>query len=420
MYLYETLVEKKTTDFYSADIESKVELPLLPAKSLEDGTLNPILTFDFEEGARVMRNEVLSIDQLIKLTDLFATMVKFESDPPRKLNRLAKVLPKIILDFADKSRADDGLRLMGRCIRHAMDSKTSPVINARASIFEHDGEVGLMISHIMQPSFKDKKYETRIAFTKSAIVACACSCTAGADCKKKDHKHVDVHVLPIMHLLVLLLFDGLAEHILIELAARWKSVDDIAEARETMMDAIDTLKLATSTGGAPTVRPSDATISKLLDGFLVGTERPKKTPAPPHPRSLCPLAAQKKFVSYVKKGEDAIANRSKSDSTSSQDHFAEARKQGPYYNHLSDDPESTDYISDKKPEYFREMCMASAWMSALASNDTSHKDPIGYKLLERCCQVATNAQAQAAPKCGHIYPILLLSGMRQEGDQERR
>eukprot|EP00562_Extubocellulus_spinifer_P004368 CAMPEP_0178524518 /NCGR_PEP_ID=MMETSP0696-20121128/29687_1 /TAXON_ID=265572 /ORGANISM="Extubocellulus spinifer, Strain CCMP396" /LENGTH=485 /DNA_ID=CAMNT_0020155861 /DNA_START=142 /DNA_END=1598 /DNA_ORIENTATION=+ len=350
----------------------------------------------------------------------------------------------------------------------------------------------------MQPSFKDGRYDTKVAFTKSAVVACACSCKAGADCKKKDQKHVDVHILPIMHLLVLLLFDGLAEHILIELAARWKSVDDSVEARDTMMDAIETLNLAArSRGGrAPTERSSDATVSKLLDGFLVGTERPKKTPAPPHPRSLCPLAAQKKFVSYVKKGEDAIANISQNDSTLTQDHFAEARKQGPYsakktpapphprslcplaaqkkfvsyvkkgedaianisqndstltqdhfaearkqgpysakktpapphprslcplaaqkkfvsyvkkgedaianisqndstltqdhfaearkqgpyYNRLCNDPKSEDYTSDEKPEYFRAECMVSAWTKFLKSDDKSHEDPVGYKL----------------------------------------
>jgi len=164
MYLYETLEEEKTTDFYSADIQSKVKLPLLPAKSLEDGTINPILAFDFEEGARVLRNELLSIDQIIQLTDLFATMVKFDHSPPEKFDRIAKVLPKIIMDFAGKSRADDGLRLMGRCIRHAMDSKTSPLIAARASIFEHNGEIGLLISHTMQPSFKDGRYDTKVAF----------------------------------------------------------------------------------------------------------------------------------------------------------------------------------------------------------------------------------------------------------------
>lgn len=405
MDLYDLVVAQESTDFYSADISSKVKYPVLPAKSLKDGTINSILGFDFQDGGRVIRSELLSADQRVQLMELFASLLVFNDNPPENLKQYAKVLPKTILGFADGSRADDGYRLMQRCVRHAMDSKTEPIVKAQGEVFEHKGELGIRIRHQMQPSFKEGSYKVDVAFTKSALVACSCTCKAGADCKKCD-KHVDVHVLPVLFLLVLGLYDGLAEHLLVELAEAWNQSDDGIESAEAMMDAIDTLKRAVhgSTGsGAIEPRQEDATVSMLLEESLVGTERRKESPAPPHPRMLRPLASVKKLKSCVKSGEEAISKRMEQASTSEEpllqepaegtateesttssrgeDHFAEARKSSPYHNRLTDDTECTSFVSGEKPKYFRTACLVAALEKELPTEDLAHQDTVGYKLL---------------------------------------
>ena len=420
MDLYDLIVVKDTTDFYSANICSKVKFPLRPATSLDDGTIKSLLRFDFQDGGRMIRSEVLTAAQRVQVTELLARMLVFDDEPPENLKLYANVLPKMVIEFAGGSRADDGYRLMQRCIRHAMDSKTEQIIKARGEVVEHNGEIGMRIQHQMQPSFKEGSYSADVVFTKSAIVACSCTCKAGADCKKCD-KHVDVHILPVLFLLVLGLYDGLAEHFLVELAEAWNQLDDDIESADVMMESIDTLKRAIRGGNSGRYEPRshNATVSKLLEDSLVGTERQKKSPAPPHPRSLCPLAAVRKFKSCIKAGEEAIRKRREQTSTSNdgdtsssacagaddessvvmeepaadsigEDHFAEARKSSPCYNRLTDDAECTRHVSDDKPKYFRIACLVAALEELVPSEDLSHQESVGYKLLIMRSEIESN------------------------------
>ena len=101
--------------------------------------MKSLLGFDFHDGARMTRSEVLTAAQRVQIADLFASLLVFHDDPPENLKKYANVLPKTLLDFANGARADDGYRLMQRCIRHAMDSKTEQIIKARGEIIEHNG-----------------------------------------------------------------------------------------------------------------------------------------------------------------------------------------------------------------------------------------------------------------------------------------
>ena len=58
---------------------------------------------------------------------------------------------------------------------------------------------------------------TRVAFSVDDLVACQCSCRCGAE---KDECILCVHSLALMMDLMLLLFDGLAQNILLELRDR--------------------------------------------------------------------------------------------------------------------------------------------------------------------------------------------------------
>ena len=57
-----------------------------------------------------------------------------------------------------------------------------------------------------------------MAVTSKKIIATRCQCHAGGE---KEERVVCVHNLPLLYQLTLLLDDGLAEHLLVELCSRW-------------------------------------------------------------------------------------------------------------------------------------------------------------------------------------------------------
>jgi hypothetical protein len=65
-------------------------------------------------------------------------------------------------------------------------------------------------------SMKNDVYKTGIVATAKDILCCKCSCKCGSDGKERI---VCVHNLPLLFLLTLLLFEDLAEHMLLEFAA---------------------------------------------------------------------------------------------------------------------------------------------------------------------------------------------------------
>ena len=82
----------------------------------------------------------------------------------------------------------------------------------------------MKIEHKIQPSFRnDTEYKVAVAFTVDDLMAARCGCNAGPS---GHDKHICVHICPLLVLLMLLLFDGLAEHLLVELCSRWTSADD--------------------------------------------------------------------------------------------------------------------------------------------------------------------------------------------------
>ena len=66
-------------------------------------------------------------------------------------------------------------------------------------------------------------YSPEVAITNDSLLYCACSCECGG---RGDERAVCVHVLPLLYKISLLLVDGLAEHILLELNARLTLIPD--------------------------------------------------------------------------------------------------------------------------------------------------------------------------------------------------
>ena len=136
---------------------------------------------------------------------------------------------------------------------------------------------------------KDTEYQVVVAMPKKDLVGAKCECHAGGD---ESERVVCVHTLPIIYQLTMLLDDGLAEHVLIELCSRWNteleaSIKDVHEFRKdieilmrhhgeddlTIMNAMNKL-----------------TIKEMLDSiYATGTQKKKKTPLPPEYKKLRPL-----------------------------------------------------------------------------------------------------------------------------------
>jgi hypothetical protein len=133
------------------------------------------------------------------------------------LRRLYKRIPSIIIDFANRSRLDTGFRLVKRAIRHYDDPETLPIFEAKASVIRYHGEIGFYINHSIKASMKQDVYNVEVSFTMKKIIACKCSCKAGSS---SNEKIICVHILPILLQLGQQVFDGLADHILVEFTSR--------------------------------------------------------------------------------------------------------------------------------------------------------------------------------------------------------
>ena len=292
--LYVSIVEGNSMDSLDCSLLEQVRYPIYPPSALRpnNNTLNFVTRFDFHDGARFIRDEKLSTEQRCGIINLLASLVTFCKD--NDLPKAAEVLPSMISAFAAGARVDSGERLMKRCIRHALDTKTPPIYDAHASIIEHQGEIGMVIHDSIAPSFKDGMYSVTAAFTSSCFLANKCDCKAGADlavlqqhCTESSNaggKHLCVHPLPVLYKLTILLMDGLAEHALVEFASCFTqhhesalSQEEAAQLKESILTLMDASSFVSDSA-------SSKTSHELLEAFTVGTERGKsKLPAPPDP-----------------------------------------------------------------------------------------------------------------------------------------
>jgi len=247
----------------------------------------------------------LQTDILVELSCLFACMVTFSD---RYLNdtmsvplqKVTKALPDIVNKFAEGSRMNKGERLKKRALRHALDPAVAPLdYRGTGTIIQYQEKVGLLLAHTMSPSYhQDVIYHPVAAFTIDDLLAASddSECKAGPTV---SCRHICVHILPLLLLLTLLLFDGLAEHYLVELAERWHQDDENklrAEQKSKMIAALNSLAVASgAVWKQDTVGYSGLascnTVSLLLQQFLVGTERRKSRShgVPPKPAETKPF-----------------------------------------------------------------------------------------------------------------------------------
>ena len=178
----------------------------------------------------------------------------------------------------------------------------------KASLFVHekDKEIGLVLENTIPASMKDSEYKVKLAFTKDELLASKCQCHAGGD---NNQRVVCVHTLPVIYQLTMLLDDGLAEHLLIELCSRWDSeLESLVETNGSLEQMKKDIKLLMRHNGESETKinriMSKHTIHEILQaGYATGTECQKKIPRPPAARKLRPLRV-KNFQSNVSKAKE--------------------------------------------------------------------------------------------------------------------
>ena len=109
-------------------------------------------------------------------------------------------------------------------------------------------------------------------------------------------RHVCIHTIPVIHGLMLELYKGLAEHLLLELNTRVKSQD--IEDVVSLQNDIHFLSIA-----AKKIQKTDS-IYQMLKQFSVGTDYKKSSPGISDPFSLkpfqlCKIVSPVKMVKYI-------------------------------------------------------------------------------------------------------------------------
>ena len=172
----------------------------------------------------------------------------------------------------------------------------------------HQGSIGIQLNAAIPASMNKKVYECGVVATANDILCCQCSCQCGS---KGKEKQVCVHILPLLFLLTILLFEDLAEHMLLELAACmssdiWDQTVWSDDDKEWMKWSIITL--AEAAGEPVGTHNQTHDIKDLLQKFVVGTERRKawkqQIKTPPKPSELRPMH-EMKFESTTKKASSA-------------------------------------------------------------------------------------------------------------------
>ena len=172
-----------------------------------------------------------------------------------------------------------------------MDPRCPALDNRTAKIFKTcNGSIGIYLENNIPASMKACQYEPTVAFTSEGLLSCTCTCKCGGD---HDDRIVCVHILPLIFQLAILLVDGLAENILLELRGRIKATDESEgllggnDATEKMKRSIFLLIAAT---GDTSSFDSSSSIFDLLSHFSVGTENRKKhNIGPPDPNLVGPI-----------------------------------------------------------------------------------------------------------------------------------
>lgn len=322
--MYDAVVQKRI--LLSPEPSKLVKYPLLCTEDIIK--LGVLCTFDMAEGGRFMRDENLSDKQRIELLVLFSKLVRFggsSCDHRGSDKAVYSAVSDILVNWAENSRYDTGYRLLERACRHAHDTKGPELCQATGAVVDYQGKTCLKIDATIRASMKDQVYRTCIVISDCDLVACGCTCPAGS-CGVE--RHVDVHVAALVQKLSLFLFDGLGEHLLIEMAAQWHlDQPELSSSQKwELFEAMGLLKLCGREATEVEAINTNASIKEFLSSFDVLTNKTKEWRAPSLPKKgdkpqgplredlfLSPGKSNANFITRVKK-ESLLLPASASDS----------------------------------------------------------------------------------------------------------
>lgn len=298
MDIYEAYISSPNNIFshHQKYIKEQVIFPIHQSSVLNNETSTGINVFGslkFREGGKFISDKnLVNDDDLPKVLNLISTILEYDDTKlVSKDTVIAKYsnLPTIFHNFAVKSRADSGQRLLKRCARHACDPRTPSLFDESFKLFKsHSGKIGIILTGVIPASMeKETKYNPKIAFTSDTIEACSCDCKAGSDNLERG---LCVHNLPLMLLLFFLLHDGLLDNILVELCNRWTNAVELKmkendEVYNSCNASITNLLNASGNHNAN----SNKCILEKLSKFRVGTEKAKVFIPKPKDSELIPL-----------------------------------------------------------------------------------------------------------------------------------
>ena len=300
------------------ELVKQIKFPKYEANSMNDPFLvlgEKIMTAELVDGGRFISDTVNLADKDVpQMLELIAAFVKV--NPGYSHCDFEKgifdVMPSMLVDFANGCRVDSGYRLLERCLRHAFDNKAETILNKEVTFIRtKNGNIGITINNHIPASMRDKIYDVEACVTKNELLACRCNCQSGGQEKEKV---VCVHVLPVLYQFTMLLHEGLAQHILVELCQRWNScLEDLVKSEIDMVKnniailmraegaSVDAVALATLKG----------TVGEMLKTFAVGTDIAKLAiPRKPDPNELIPLR-KLRLESLASKAKEIVSPKRK-------------------------------------------------------------------------------------------------------------
>ena len=236
------LYTEKATAAYAERI-GNVMFPLLPPRVLHPSQLAnansaikivhpavPMRAFSGVIGEPLVSHRAKA--GLLNLMAVIARTSKTRGKGSREKLSYHHCVSETLIEMAKNARVHAGGRTIERAVRHAMDPATPDLITAKeVTLAEFNGSTCIIIAgHEVLPSMRTAfKYKVSSAITAIDFVAGQCQCQAS--CQNKGHndlgeeKVICTHVVTPWVQLSMLLYEGLAEQLLLDLR-NWLSMDN--------------------------------------------------------------------------------------------------------------------------------------------------------------------------------------------------
>lgn len=283
------------------ELAGKVKFPVCPTSAITSGKYwEKLVDIDFSFGGSFLLDEKIDEKYIPAILDLFASFVAFGSDDTKHTNwqndgAVYSAMPKMFLDFAKECRLNLGYRLLRRCIRHAMDTRTESLDNKVAQlVLYNDGELGIQLSTPVPASMKKDVYDGTTVVTKDKLLCSECECKSGS---KEEDKVACVHTMVRPFLLTILLQEDLAENMLLELCQMLTSAniendtwseDEIASMKKSIIIFME----ASGNSSIAEGLADNVTLFDMLKSFQTGTQKTnewKRVHKPPSKDEIGPI-----------------------------------------------------------------------------------------------------------------------------------